>query len=563
MRLVVSLGILVVAVGAFVYSISGDHAARKKPTVEKAEAKPAASPSPVLLEGIGDYRMRVTALNDDARKWFDQGVNLAFAFNHAAAVQSFLEAARMDDRCAMCWWGAAWALGPHINAGMAPSDYPVALDYLEKAVAASVHVSEREQALIGALRKRYQREVPISREPLDQQYADAMRDVRRQFPDDVEVKVLLAESLMILHPWDYHDERHRPRPWTAEIVDLLASVLDANDAHPAAHHFLIHLLEHSDTPERALPSAIKLAGMAPAAGHLQHVPAHIYARLGRHHEAMLAHQAAVEADARYRSIWPLDTGLYGWAYTAHHLHSLYASSLIIGQSNKAIEAADRLAGTLDLGRARQPGYEAIQHLWVSPYFARVAFARWSDILELPPPPADLAYPTAIWHYARGLSLVYSGDLGRAREELESLKTISAHPQLEALHFWGQAPFSTLALIADFSLAAQLESAEGRHREALMLIGKAAELEASLPYEMPALWLNSTRVVQARLFLAAGNRWQSIQIAQQALEERPNDGRLLWVLYQAQKALGRPFEATQKRFDLAWQFADAQLPEFKP
>ena len=563
MRLVVSLGILVVAVGAFVYSISGDHVAPKQASEKEAEVKPPASLPPVLLEGVGDYRMPATVSNAEARQWFDQGVNLAFAFNHAAAVQSFLEAARLDDKCAMCWWGAAWALGPHINAGMAPSDYPVALDYLEKAVAASVHVSGREQALIGALRKRYQREVPISREPLDQQYADAMREVRRQFPDDVEVKLLLAESLMILHPWDYHDERHRPRPWTAEIVDLLASVLDANDAHPAAHHFLIHLLENSDTPERALPSAIKLAEMAPAAGHLQHVPAHVYARLGRHHEAMLANQAAVDADAQYLSIWPLDSGLYGWAYIAHHLHSLYASSLAIGQGSKAIETADRLAATLDLSRARQPGYEAIQHLWVSPYFARVAFARWSEILELPPPPADMAYPMAIWHYARGLSFMNSGDLGRAWKESEALKTISAHPQLEALHFWGQASFSTLALIADFSLGAQLESAEGRHREALMLIGKAAELEESLPYEVPALWLRPTREVQARLLMAAGNPWQAVRIAQGALEVHPQDARVLWVLYQAQKALGRPFEATRKQFDLVWQFADSQLPEFEP
>ncbi|MGH8516394.1 MAG: hypothetical protein ACREUE_02935, partial [Panacagrimonas sp.] len=364
------------------------------------------------LEGLGDYRMPVRVATQDARAWFDQGLMLAYAFNHDAAARSFQKAAELDPRCAMCWWGAALVLGPHLNAAMDPANAPLAYERVRRA--SGLARAGRERDFIDALAQRYAA-VPAraDRHALDQSYAQAMRDLVARHPHDVDARVLLAEALMDLHPWNFHDRAGAPRPWTGEIVALLEGVLRKAPDHPGANHLYIHALEASRTPERALKAARRLHDLVPGAGHLVHMSSHIYLRTGRYHEASEANRRAIAADARTLALCGNPAGLYRDGYVPHNHHFLYASSMLEGASHQAIEAAQEVARRMDLSKSRQPGYEALQHYWITPYLARVRFGQWDELAELPPPPADLPYPTAIWHYARGMALLRLGRTDQA------------------------------------------------------------------------------------------------------------------------------------------------------
>ncbi len=553
MRAAVLLGVATVAVGIWGYWLSSDRV-----SVEKAPTPQPLAPELELLEGIGSYQMDVSIKDERALQWFNQGLNLAYGFNHQAALQSFEQAAKLDPRCAMCWWGAALVLGPHPNAGMRNEDYVRAHSNVRKALMLSVHATEREQAYIAALDRRYSREAPISRRLFDEAYVDAMRELVSRYPDDIDARALLAEALMTLHPWDYQDGDRQAQPWTQEISDLLLSVIGRNPDHPAAHHLLIHVYENSETPESAKASAIRLGQLAPAAGHMQHVPAHLHMRLGDYPAAVKADQAAVQADKAFLERWPLPKGLYGWAYIGHHLHSLYASSMMLGQSAQCISAADELAAQVNLRRARRPAYSALQHLWVSPYLARIRFEKWDELIAEPAPPADLAYPTAIWHYARGLAYVARHQMARASAELLALSTIAVHPDLEKTGIWGQTTFSNLLQIAVLHLEAEIKAQGKQYRESIRLLRTAVTLEDALPYNYPAHWFFPLRHVLGEVLLAAGNPQSAREVYLQDLQIHPENGWALSGLVQSLKRQGLPADAVEKRFEAAWALADVGL-----
>ncbi len=360
--------------------------------------------SVLLQEGLGSHHFPISSNGAMAQRYFDPGLILSFGFNHAEAARSFRESQKRDPNCAMCYWGVALVLGPNINAPMDPSVVPQAFAALEKAVALKDQATEKKGALIQALAMRYSKEVMTDRSPLDVAYAEAMRAVAQQFPEDPTIGALLAEALMDLHPWDFWSRGGEPKPWTPEIVSRLETVLDQSASHPLANHLYIHIMEASPNPEKALPSAERLPALVPGSGHLVHMPAHIYIRVGRYRDAVLANQHAVKVDEHYLN-HAHEESLYTAAYVPHNSHFLWAAAIKLGRQQLAMQAALDTAATVKPEMMRAPGSGGtMQHFWTIPLYTKIAFGQWSKILAEPKPPVDLLYPTAIWHYARGLAV---------------------------------------------------------------------------------------------------------------------------------------------------------------
>jgi tetratricopeptide (TPR) repeat protein len=547
--------IVVVALGAFVLALLA-WAGWQRQQAGKGSAD--ADRVPVArLEGLGSYRMPVRAATPTARAWFDQGLVLAYAFNHDAAARSFLKAAEHDPRCAMCWWGAALVLGPHLNAAMDPSNAPAAFERVQRA--ARLARAGRERDLVDALSRRYAvPSTPADRPVLDQAYAQAMRDVVARHPDDIDVRVLLAEALMDLHPWDFHDRAGEPRAWTGEIVALLEGVLREAPEHPGANHLYIHVLEASRTPERALDSARRLHDLAPGAGHLVHMSAHIYMRTGRYHEASEANLRAITADRQTLIACGNPAGLYRDGYVPHNHHFLHASSMMEGASRQALDAADEVARRMDVARSRRPGYEALQHYWVTPYLARVRFGRWDELAALPAPPADLPYPTAIWHYARGMGLLRLGHTDQAMLALQGLATIAAHPEMEAAHVWGLNSLASILRIAERQFAGELASVRGDHAAAIGAMREAVALQDQLDYDEPEPWYMPARQALGAVLLAAGRPDEAQLVYEEDLRRHPENGWSLFGLVQALDAQRRPAQEARARLQAAWRHADVKL-----
>lgn len=509
------------------------------------------------LEGLGNHRMPVRAANPAARAWFDQGLVLAYAFNHDAAARSFLKAAELDPRCAMCWWGAALVLGPHLNAAMDPANAALAVERVRRASALAR--AGRERDLIDALSRRYVTAAArADRAALDQAYAQAMRDVVARHPHDVDARVLLAEALMDLHPWDFHDRTGEPRPWTGEIVALLEGVLREVPEHPGANHLYIHAVEASRTPEQALEAARRLHELAPGAGHLVHMSSHIYMRTGHYHEASKANLRAIAADRRTLALCGNPAGIYRDGYVPHNHHFLYASSMMEGASRQALEAAEEVARRMDLSKSRRPGYEALQHYWVTPYLVRVRFGRWDELAALPAPPADLPYPTAIWHYARGMGLLRLGRLDQAALALQGLATIAAHPDMERARVWGLNSLASILHVAERQFAGELAAARGEHAQAVEALREAVALQDQFDYDEPEPWFMPVRQALGAVLLAAGKADEAQAVYEEDLRRHPENGWSLFGRVQALEAQRRPAQEARARLQAAWRHADAKL-----
>jgi tetratricopeptide (TPR) repeat protein len=308
-----------------------------------------------LLEGMGELQHAVTTKNEMAQRFFNQGLTLAYAFNHKEAERSFREAARLDPYCAMAYWGIALVLGPNINAAMDNTEVPNAHAAIQKALALAPKASEKEQAYINTLSKRYTNEAVADRKPLDEAYANAMREVARRYPDDSDAAALFAEALMDLHPWKYWEKNGQPKPWTPEIVSTIETGLQNWPKHPGLNHFYIHAVEASASPERGMASADLLGELAPSAGHLVHMPSHIYIRTGRYHDAVLANERAIEADSSYITQCHAQ-GMYPVTYVPHNHHFLSAAAIFGGNSEKALIAAHHMAMNQDQKLMCQPGF---------------------------------------------------------------------------------------------------------------------------------------------------------------------------------------------------------------
>jgi tetratricopeptide (TPR) repeat protein len=535
-----------------------------------AGAEPVAAVSPPqmamvgahLLEGLGDYRFPVTSKHPEVQRWFDQGLMLTFGFNHDAAERSFLKATELDPECAMCWWGASLVLGPHVNAAMDPKDNADAWARLQRARALAPQASERERAFIEALSARYAKDPPADRKPLDNAYAQATRKLVQQRPDDLDAAVFHAEALMDLQPWDYYDGKQQPKGNTAEVVSTLESVMARNPDHAGALHLYVHAVEASSAPERGAAAADRLRALIPGSGHLVHMPAHIYSRVGRWHDAVIANQRAIEADDAYLALCRGNTqGVYPLGYVPHNHHFLWFAASMEGNSAMAQGAARTTAERTNLQELmRQDGFAGLQHYWLTPWFERVRFGRWDEIAKTPNPAPDLPYVTAIWHYAQGMAAVRQQRLDDAQKHLDALRPLAADPLMNKLTVWDRYPLAHAASIAERMVTAELAAARGQHDAAIAALQEAVATEDRIPYDEPPGWHAPVRQTLGAVLLDAGRAADAERVYQEELRRNPGNGWSLFGLVQSLRAQNKDAEAAnaQRDFANAWRNADVRL-----
>ncbi len=513
-----------------------------------------------LHDGLGKHHFRISTHIPMAQRYFDQGMILMYGFNHAEAARSFRYAQQLDPTCAMCFWGEALVLGPNINAPMDEGVVPQVWQAVEQARELAKGASEKEQALIEAVSRRYSKEVVKDRSSLDQAYAEAMRGVAKQFPEDAVIGALLAEALMDLHPWDFWTREGKPQPWTPEIVSTLERVLDSNPNLPLGHHLYIHAMEASPHPEKALPSASRLPALVPGSGHLVHMPAHIYIRIGWYREAALANERAVRVDGHYLAHSHVES-IYTAAYVPHNFHFLWAAAIKTGQQELAMQAARDTAAKVNPEMMRDPGFGGtLQHFWLIPLFTQALFGDWDSILSQKAPAADLVYPTGIWHYARGLALGRQGKLAEAKVELAALSQIIRDPAVANLTIFDLNSVVSILQIAEAILSAEVAVIEGKFDYALEQLQKAVKLEDGLNYTEPKDWYLPPRQVLGAVLLEVGRAREAERVFREDLVRHPQNGWTLFGLVQSLEAQQKPDQAkeTQLQFNEAWADADVTL-----
>ncbi|MGE0336534.1 MAG: hypothetical protein AB7Q76_14695, partial [Gammaproteobacteria bacterium] len=511
------------------------------------------------LQNLGDHHFAVTTGNAAAQRFIDQGLKLAYAFNHAEARRAFREAARLDPALAMAYWGQALVLGPNINAMMQANEEPQAYEFARKAKSLADGATPREKALIDALLARYSGDA-AQRRSNDEAYARAMHDVWQRFPEDDDIAVLYVESMMDLRPWGYWMPDGTPHPGTAEIVALTEQVLARNPRHPGALHLHIHLLEPTTQAARAEASADTLLTLMPAAGHMVHMPSHIYQRVGRYADAIRSNELAIVADEDYITQCRAQ-GLYPMAYYPHNIHFLWFAAMFDGQQARALAAARKVASKIDDATlAEMPMLAGFR---VVPYWTLVRFGQWEDMLREPAPPDSNAFLTGAWHYARGEAFVGTGNLPEAKRALAALEATLAAESLDQPLF---SPNTARALlnVGVPTLGGLIAAAEGNHAAAIAALELAVRREDALVYTEPSEWAYPPRHVLARVLLQAGRAAEAETVLWQDLTQHPENGWALHALAQALREQGKDALAlaVQQRFTAAWARADVELQDAK-
>lgn len=513
-----------------------------------------------LFKGLEGIDFRITTVSPDVQQYFNQGMMLAYGFNHAEAARSFYEATRLDSACAMAWWGYAYVLGPNYNGGMEEDNYQRAYDAAVKAQSLSEKCSPMEAALIKALAERYEASPPPDRSHLDIAYAAAMKKVYDQHASVPDVGALYAEALMNLHPWDlYEKDSKKPRPWTPELMAVLEHLTKAYPRHPGAHHFYIHALEASATPEKALASARLLDTLVPGAGHLVHMPSHIYIHTGDYHLGTLSNLRAVEVDSIYTTACHAQ-GVYPLTYYPHNYHFLAATATLEGNSMLARKAAKKLQEHTATGLMDQPGWGTLQHYYTIPYYIAVKFALWEDILAFPRPEKELAYPEAILHYARGMAYMGKNDRINAQKEYDMLKKLASDTTLQHLTVWDINTTADLVKIADKVLSAEIAAGENRFDTAVSLLKEAVQTEDNLNYNEPPDWFFSVRHHLGAVLLKAGRYAEAEKVYRKDLQTWKKNGWALNGLYRslALQKKDKEARAIKSAFEEAWQHADVSI-----
>lgn len=512
-----------------------------------------------LLKGLEGVHFSITTQNPEAQRYFDQGLMLAYGFNHAEAARSFYEATRIDSACAACYWGYSYVLGPNYNAGMEDDNYTRAYQAVQKAGQLAAKASLKEQALIRALAKRYPAQPVTDRSSFDQAYSTAMKQVYEQLPDDADIGALYAESIMDLHPWDLWQKEGNPKPWTPEIIATLERLLKKYPNHLGMHHLYIHAVEASRQPERGLASARFLENKVPGAGHLVHMPSHIYIRTGNYHEGTVSNQRAVQADQNYLKEIHAQ-GAYPLAYYPHNIHFIATLATLEGNRKTAMAAAQQMADETDRKIMKEPGWGTLQHYYTQPYFVAIKFGLWDDILRRKNDEPTLPYPTAVWHYARGMAYLGKNDLPNSKAELAQLDQIASDTSLRAITVWNINSTYDLLQIARRVLQGEIMAREKQYNQSIKLLSEAVALEDKLNYNEPPDWLFSVRHHLGAVLLSARRYKEAEQVYRADLAVFPRNGWALYGLYQTQEAQGNMAGAqlTKTQFDQAWEFADTKL-----
>lgn len=513
-----------------------------------------------LFDGMGNHEHPITTSDPDAQRYFNQGLVIDFAFNHAESARSFRAAQTLDPDCAMCYWGEALALGPNINVTsdgvvvMSDDERESAFAAIQKAVALKANATEAEQDYIDALATRYNGDVSTDRGPLDEAYVSAMRDLHHKYPEDDDAASLFAESMMNTMPWDYWLDPENPKPLTEEVLAALESVLERNPEHPLAIHLYIHAVEASSQPERAEGPADTLLSLVPGAGHLVHMPSHIYWRVGRYADASAANEMAAAVDEAYIAACNAQ-GFYPAAYYPHNIHFLWAASSMEGRSAVSIEAARKVAANVRLEMIEQfPGVEFFNTI---PLLALTQFGKWDEVLAEEQPPENLEYSNAIWHYVRAVAYARLGDLDAARVEHEQFTPLREETDvvfLDSIYY----PATMLLTIADALINGEIAMAEENHAEAIAQFEVAVATQDELPYTEPPFWYYPTRQSLGKALLAAGDAAGAEAVYRKDLEVYPRNGWSMYGLVQALEAQDKDASEVQAQFDTVWQQSDVTL-----
>jgi len=509
------------------------------------------------LQNLGDHVFPVTTRSERAQLFINQGVNLLFGFNHREADRSFKEAARLDPDCAMAYWGMALALGPNINMPMNPKDEPLARELIEKALALKQNISAKEKGYIEALATRYPDTEASDREQYDIAYAEAMKQLHQQFPDDLDIATFYAEALMDLSPWNYWSRDGKPYPNTVVVMNLLESVIKQQPNHPGAIHLYIHTVEYR-RPGLAEAGADRLRSLVPGAGHLVHMPSHIYRRIGRYHDASVSNEAAIAADEDYITQCRAQ-GVYPLAYYPHNIHFLWDSTTMEGRSKVAIAAAEKASISIPEGIWRD--IPLLHQFLVAPLFAYTRFGQWDTILASPQPPEDSLFWTGIWHYARGLAYTAKGDLDGADNERMLLEEIAAKDEMADYRVtFSRNGAQAILDIAVAVLSGEIDARRGNIDQAVASLHRGALLEDNLIYNEPPDWHVPVRQVLGAVLLDAGRAAEAEAIYWQDLEQNRENGWALFGLMKSLQAQGKSAEAAavEERFNRAWSEADITL-----
>jgi tetratricopeptide (TPR) repeat protein len=484
--------------------------------------------APRLLEHLGGRSYPITTTSDEAQHYFDQGLALAYAFNHDAAIRSFQAAEQLDPGCAMCAWGVGLAYGPNINAPMGPEAGRAAWAATQRARARAAGATEVERDLIEALAKRYEAEPQADRAALDLAYANAMREVHREHPEDLEVATLFAESLMDLHPWDYWLDGAVPRDTTPELLGTLEFVLERDPNHIGANHYYIHAVEEFH-PERGEPSADRLTALGLASGHLVHMPSHIYWRVGRYDDATAVNQTAAAADEAFFA-WCRGGAFYSAAYYGHNLHFLWAAASTEGRSELAESTARKLEAST---RDRLDEFPFLEEFVAIPMLTAARFGHWDSLLGTPKPDPKRPYLTGVWHYTRGLALLRTGQPEAASAELASLAAVAKSPEAAALGLaGGTASAAALLGIGAAHLEGEIAAARGDHDAAVAALERAVAQQDALLYMEPPPFYFPTRQALGAVLLDAGRAADAAAVYRRDLEQYPRNGWSLYGLWQS-------------------------------
>jgi tetratricopeptide (TPR) repeat protein len=518
-----------------------------------AAAKPTAAMMP-LYPGLGPVHHPVTTTSPLAQKYFDQGLAFTYGFNHDEAERSFEQAARIDPKMAMAYWGVALVLGPNYNLPGDPARGKQAYEAVARARALKPGASSEERDLIDALAQRYDENGEGST-ARDQAYANAMRTVAHRYPNDLDVQTLFAESLMDLHPWRLWSIDGKPGPDTIETVTTLETVVRKNPNHIGANHYYIHAVEASPNPARAMASADRIAGLAPGAGHLVHMPAHIYIRTGRFHQAVEANQRAIKVDEAFfaRS---KESGVYPLMYYTHNIHFLCYAQMVEGQKREALGSARLLETKVPLDAVR--AMPMAEFLVPVPYLVETRFGRWDEILKEPEPPKDLPFTSAMWHYARALAYSAKRNRSQAAREQKQLEAIVVaispdRPLGSSNHA------REVAEVAVVVVAGELAAARGDRKGAAAKLTDAVRRQDALGYDEPPIWYYPVRESLGAQLLALGRTEKAEAVYREDLKINPGNPRSLYGLAQCLAAQGKTAEAAKAReqFRRAWRFADSE------
>jgi tetratricopeptide (TPR) repeat protein len=515
-----------------------------------------------LFKGMGEFHRAIDTKDPGAQRYFDQGMVLAFGFNHAEAIRSFRAAQKLDANCAMCFWGEALATGPNINvtakgkAIMSPDEQTAAWAALEKAKAVVAGKPAVETDLVEALSKRYAAAPVENRDALDHAYAEALGALVQKYPEDDDIAAMYGEAWMNTMPWNYWSDSTTPRPEIVPVIAALEKTIARSPKHPLALHLYIHAMEASADPSKAEKASDALYPLVPGSGHLVHMPAHIFYRVGRYNDAAEANIKAAKIDEDYIKQCNAQ-GFYPAMYYPHNIHFLWSSASMQGQSKVALEAAQKLADNVSLAQIDQ--FPTVEFFKTVPLLSLVHFGHWDEILAAPQPRADLGYSNAIWRYARGVAYANKGDVKAARAEQAALVPLKTNAKVMVLD-GNDYPATQLLNVADQLLLGEIALAAKDMKTAVARFTDAVAAQDLLPYTEPPFWYYPTRQSLGFALLKSGKAKDAEAVYEADLKQYPHNGWSTFGLIQALEAQGRTEDANMHRehFKSMWQFADVEL-----